>query len=123
MTDQDLAIGEIAKACRINVSAVRYYCDVGLLTTSRRVGGQRRFSRDAIRRVEFIGWCQEAGFTLDEIRGIFNEDSGRWRSVVDSKLRELHDRRRRLDETIELLAEIRRCGCEAVDRCELLLRC
>jgi DNA-binding transcriptional MerR regulator len=123
VSDTDLAIGEIAQACHIKVSAVRYYVDVGLLSISRRVGGKRRFPPAAIARVEFIRRCQESGFTLDEIGGILNEDSGRWRSVVDAKLLELRDRRQRLDETIEVLTEIRTCGCAAVDQCDSFLRC
>lgn len=123
MSDTDLAIGEIADACRVKVSAVRYYSDVGLLPVSRRVGGKRRFPRTAIARVEFIRRCQESGFTLDEISRILDDDSGEWRSTVDAKVIELRDRRKRLDETIELLTEIRTCGCTAVDECEVLLRC
>jgi MerR family redox-sensitive transcriptional activator SoxR len=119
----DLAIGEIATACQIKVSAVRYYSDVGLLSISRRVGGKRRFPPAAIARVEFIRRCQESGFTLDEIGGILNENPGRWRSAVDAKLIELRDRRQRLDETIHLLTEIRACGCATVDQCESFLRC
>lgn len=74
--------------------------------------------RPAIARVEFIRRCQESGFTLVEISGILDEDSGQWRSTVDAKLIELRDRRQRLDETIEMLIEIRACGCAAVDQCE-----
>jgi DNA-binding transcriptional MerR regulator len=123
VSDTDLTIGQIADACRIKVSAVRYYSDVGLLPISRRVGGKRRFARTAIARVEFIRRCQESGFTLDEISGILDEDSGQWRRAVDAKVIELCDRRRRLDETIELLTEIRACGCAAVDQCEWFPRC
>jgi len=117
----DLAIGEIAEACRVKVSAVRYYSDVGLLSISRRVGGKRRFPPAAIARVQFIRRCQESGFTLDEISGILNEDSGRWRDAVDTKLIELRVRRQHLDETIDLLTEIRACGCAAVDHCDSFL--
>ncbi|MGB3737419.1 MAG: MerR family transcriptional regulator, partial [Ilumatobacter sp.] len=73
MSDTDIAIGEIAEACHITVSAVRYYADVGLLSVSRRVGGKRRFAPNAIARVEFIQHCQESGFTLGEIGGILDE--------------------------------------------------
>ena len=76
----------------------------------------------AIARVEFIRRCQESGFSLDEIGGILNEDSDQWRTAVDAKLAELRDRRQRLDETIELLTEIRSCGCVAVDQCESFLQ-
>lgn len=41
MTDADLAIGEIAQACRINVSAVRYYSDVLLLPVTRSLPRRR----------------------------------------------------------------------------------
>lgn len=123
MSDTDLAIGEVADACRIAVSAVRYYADVDLLTITRRVGGTRRFPLTAIARVEFIRRCQESGFTLDEIRGILDEDSGHWRGAVDAKLIELRNRRQRLDATIELLTEVRDCGCVAIDQCMRFAPC
>ena len=122
MSDTDIAIGEIAKACRVQVSTVRYYSDFGLLPVSRRIGGKRHFALTAIARVEFIRRCQESGFSLDEIGGILDEDSDQWRTAVDAKLAELRDRRQRLDETIELLTEIRSCGCVAVDQCESFLQ-
>ena len=122
MNESDRSIGEVADACRLNVSAIRYYSDVGLLPVSRRVGGKRRFAPTAIARVRFIRRCQDAGFTLDEIRSILDEDSGQWRSVVEAKLEELRDRRRRLTETIDLLGEIRSCGCAVVERCERFTR-
>ena len=123
MSDTDIAIGEIAAACRVAVSTVRYYSDVGLVPVSRRIGGKRRFESSAIARVEFIRRCQESGFSLDEIGGILDQDSNQWRSAVDAKLTELRDRRRRLDETIALLTEVRACGCVAVDQCESFLPC
>ena len=123
MSDTDIAIGEIAAACRVAVSTVRYYSDVGLVPVSRRIGGKRRFAPSAIGRVEFIRRCQESGFSLDEIGGILDPDSDDWRSAVDAKLTELRDRRRRLDETIALLTEVCACGCVAVDQCDSLRPC
>lgn len=118
MTVDELAIGEVAAACGTQVSAVRYYSDLGLLPVGRRVGGKRRFPPTAIARVQFIRRCRTAGFSLDEIGDILGDDPGRWRNTVDSKLVELHEQRRHLDETIALLSEIRSCGCGAVDQCQ-----
>ncbi len=120
MSDPDLAIGQVAGACGATVSAVRYYADLGLLPVSRRVGGKRRFAPTAIARVGFIRRCRSAGFTLDEINGILDDDPGRWRAAVDAKVIELAEQRRHLDETIALLTEIRSCDCTVVDECEAL---
>ena len=119
----DLAVGDVASASGMTVSAVRYYADLGLLPLTGRVGGKRRFESTAIPRVEFIRRCRDAGFTLAEIGGILDDNSNQWRAAVDAKLTELHEQRQHLDDTIELLTEIRSCGCSVVDQCETFPGC
>lgn len=117
MTAELLTIGQVATSTGLAVSAVRYYDEIGLIKTATRVGGKRRFRPDIIGRVSFIQRAQEAGFSLDEIRAILDDTAGDWRDLVDSKLRELVRRRADLDAMIEMLKEIRTCGCEVVAKC------
>ncbi len=112
-----LPIGEVARSTGLAVSAVRYYDEIGVITASARVGGKRRFDPDTVGRVSFIRRAQEAGFSLDEIRMILDETQGGWHGLVEDKLTELSERRDRLDTMIDMLAEIRDCGCDAVSNC------
>jgi MerR family transcriptional regulator, redox-sensitive transcriptional activator SoxR len=43
-----MKIGELAGRSGLNPSAIRYYEKKGLLSTPHRVGGQRRYSSDAL---------------------------------------------------------------------------
>jgi DNA-binding transcriptional MerR regulator len=115
-TSNLLAIGEVADSAGISVSAVRYYDDVGLVGPTTRVGGKRRFATDTIARVNFIRHAQDAGFTLDQIRDILNEEQG-WRNLLDDKIAEIAERRARLDTMAAMLQEMRDCGCGAVLTC------
>ena len=115
-----LPIGEVAKNSGISVSAVRYYEEIGVISSAARVGGKRRFDQATIGRVSFIRRAQEAGFSLEEIGTILDDETGIWRVLVDDKLIELIERRDRLDTMISMLAEIRECGCGAVAACPLV---
>jgi hypothetical protein len=60
-----LAIGEVARSAGVTVSAVRYYDEIGVISAATRVGGKRRFDRDAVGRVSFIKRSQQAGLRSD----------------------------------------------------------
>src|SRR5215211_1828504 len=67
--DQWLTIGALSERTGVAPSALRYYESVGLLHAERTAGGQRRYPRDALRRVSFLRVAQQIGLSLDEIRG------------------------------------------------------
>lgn len=115
-----LPIGEVARSTGIAVSAVRYYEEIGVISSSARVGGERRFDPKTIGRVSFIRQAQEVGFSLEDIATILDDETGAWRGLVDDKLLELAERRDRLDTMIAMLSEIRACGCGAVASCPLV---
>lgn len=117
MSDQLLTIGEVAATVGLAVSAVRYYDEIGLIDTTSRVGGQRRFDPETVGRLNFVRRAQEAGFSLEEIHLILHDTAGGWRELVDAKLAELHERRDRLDTMISMLTEIQSCGCHVVATC------
>jgi DNA-binding transcriptional MerR regulator len=112
-----LSIGTVAERTGLTVSAVRYYDEIGVITSIGRVGGKRRFSESTVGRVNFIRRSRDAGFSLDEIRGILDDTQGGWRTIVDDKIVELTQRRRELDEMLVLLSEVRDCGCDIVATC------
>ena len=49
---------------------------------------------------------------------MLDDTEGTWREIVDAKLVELAQRRDQLSELIELLREVRTCGCEIVATCD-----
>jgi len=112
-----LPIGEVAETTGIAVSALRYYEEIGVISSAARVGGKRRFDPATIGRVSFIQRAKEAGFSLEEIGTILDDETGTWRVLVDDKLIELTKRKDRLETMISMLAEIRECGCGAVASC------
>ncbi len=112
-----LPIGEVAETTGIAVSALRYYEEIGVISSTARVGGKRRFDPATIGRVSFIQRAKEAGFSLEEIGTILDDETGSWRVLVDDKLIELTERKDRLETMISMLAEIRECGCGAVASC------
>jgi MerR family transcriptional regulator, redox-sensitive transcriptional activator SoxR len=112
-----LPIGAVAERTGLAVSAVRYYDEIGVISAAERVGGKRRFTEATVGRVNFIRRSQDAGFSLDEIRTILDDTRGDWRTVVSEKIDELTARRRELDETLDMLTEMRECGCDVVATC------
>lgn len=112
-----LPIGAIAERTGLTVSTIRYYDEIGVIDSTERVGGKRRFAESTVGRVEFIRRARRAGFSLDEIRAILDDTRGDWRAIVDTKIVDLNDRRRELDGMLALLSEVRDCGCDVVATC------
>lgn len=64
-----LTIGELSRSTGTNVSTIRYYEQMGLLTHSgRSQGNQRRYSEDEKDRLAFIRQARELGITIEAIR-------------------------------------------------------
>ena len=66
--DSELTIGALSERSGVAASALRFYEAEGLIHATRTAGGQRRYSRDTLRRVSFIRVAQQVGLRLDEIR-------------------------------------------------------
>ena len=126
MLDLELAIGEVAERSGLAVSAIRFYEDKGLISSTRTAGAQRRFRRDVLRRLAFIQAAQRVGLSLDEIGAAMATlpgDSGptgpewkalsaSWRPLLDERIALLESLRDQLDHCIG-------CGCLSLERCKL----
>lgn len=64
-------ISELAKRSGLRASALRYYEEKGLITSIGRAGLKRTFAPAVLEQVSLIALGQAAGFSLDEIRGMF----------------------------------------------------
>src|SRR6478609_1003619 len=84
-----MSIGEVARRSGVAATTLRFYEDEGLLRTPDRVGGRRRYAESVLTRLEVIGLCKAAGFSLDEIGVLLADDvPGRpaSHSLAESKL-------------------------------------
>src|ERR687883_1712033 len=121
-----LTIGELARRAGVAPSALRYYEQLGLLTSSRTASGQRRFERNMLRRVAFVRAAQNVGLSLDEIaQALGTLPDGRTPTKADWA-RLSRGWQARLDEQIAALQALRDglgtcigCGCLSLRRCAL----
>lgn len=68
-----LTIGELSRATGTNISTIRYYEQMGLLThASRSVGNQRRYTSLEQDRLMFIRHARELGLTVEAIRELID---------------------------------------------------
>ena len=126
MSAHDLTIGAVSERTGVATSALRFYEAEGLLHARRTGGGQRRFPRDALRRVSFIRVAQQVGLTLDEIRDALASLPERRTPTEQDWQRLSRSWRPRLDAQIALLERLRDkldgcigCGCLSLHACRL----
>jgi MerR family redox-sensitive transcriptional activator SoxR len=110
----------------VATSALRFYEAEGLLHAARTDGGQRRYARDALRRVSFIRVAQQVGLSLSEIADVlaslpdgrtpnqrdWERLSNSWRPRLDEQIATLERLRDKLDGCIG-------CGCLTLKVCAL----
>ena len=87
-----LGIGELGRQTGLATSALRYYERVGLLVPDGRAKGRRYYRSESAERVALIRLCQDAGFTLAEVRAFVAAGSRRhpsWKRLMEAKLLEL----------------------------------
>jgi MerR family transcriptional regulator, redox-sensitive transcriptional activator SoxR len=123
---EELTVGQLAARSGVAVSALHFYEAKGLIHSRRTAGNQRRYPRDALRRVAFIRVAQRLGISLASIgdalarlpdeRTPTHKDwaqlSAAWRSELDARIDQLQKLRDDLSECIG-------CGCLSLDRCRL----
>jgi MerR family transcriptional regulator, redox-sensitive transcriptional activator SoxR len=128
MSEATLSIGEVASEAGVSVSAIRFYERRGLLPEPERVGGQRRYTDAAVRRLGIIAAAKRAGFSLDEV-GLLLASTDRG-APVHEQLRALASRRLpQVEAQIERAQGMRdrlfaasECGCDTLDACALFER-
>lgn len=90
-----LTIGEVARQAGVRPSTLRYYESIGLIPEPVRISGQRRYDAGVLQRLEIIHTAQQAGFTLAELRVLFDDvlnagnTPARWHDLIQRKHHEL----------------------------------
>lgn len=69
-----LDIAEVARCSGMAASKLRFYEERGLIASIGRRGLKRLFDPDVLDRLSLITLARTAGFSLDEIGGMFGED-------------------------------------------------
>ncbi|GGQ22952.1 redox-sensitive transcriptional activator SoxR [Streptomyces roseolilacinus] len=122
----ELTVGQLSARSGAAVSALHFYESKGLISSRRTSGNQRRYSRDALRRVAFVRAAQRVGIPLATIRQALaelpeertptREDWARlsqtWRAELDVRIQQLARLRDHLTDCIG-------CGCLSLDTCVL----
>ena len=122
----ELTVGELSERSGVAPSALRYYEELGLITSRRTAGNQRRYERGMLRRVSFVRAAQAVGLSLDEIsealatlpgdrtptKRDWTRLSAGWRGILDARIERLERLRDRLDGCIG-------CGCLSLRSCAL----
>ena len=124
----EMTIGELAERAGFAASTIRYYEEVKLLPRPARASGRRVFDEATLDRLLVIAFAKEAGFSLREIRQLFDGFANdtpagvRWQKLATAKLEELEALAARIDAMKQLLREALRCGCVELDACGKLFR-
>jgi MerR family transcriptional regulator, redox-sensitive transcriptional activator SoxR len=126
---EELTIGTVAQRAGIRSSAIRYYESVQILPAPQRINGRRRYDTSVFDRLAIIKMAQQAGFTVSEIRTLFNgyatetPASMRWQELARQKLVEVDAQMHRIEAIKRLLEEkLLRCRCLTLDECAQYIR-
>ena len=127
MTEQ-LSIGEVAQRAGVSVPTLRYYESLGLITSRRTSGNQRRYARSVLRRLAVVHAAQRVGVGLDDVcralAAIAPDPehaptkrewvvlSRRWRPLLEARIRELEQVRDGLSMCVG-------CGCMTMRQCAI----
>jgi DNA-binding transcriptional MerR regulator len=115
-----LTIGQLSEATGVPSSTIRFWERKGLLPTAERRGGQRRYTDTAVTQVATLLLCQEAGFTLAEVREIEDELATRtdtWRDFIRAKVADIERDQARLAHAKTLLEHALECRHEVLGEC------
>lgn len=66
-----LDIGEVCEKAGLRPSALRYYEEIGLISSISRNGLRRQFAPEIVTQLTLISMGKSAGFSLDDIAGMF----------------------------------------------------
>jgi DNA-binding transcriptional MerR regulator len=105
-----LTIGEMSQRAGVPTSTIRYYERRDLILPDARQSGQRRYRMETLRRLVFVGMLQDAGLSLDDIRGILCAATiDQWKALAQRRLDALDQDIARLSHSREILAAALNC--------------
>ncbi|WP_324649820.1 redox-sensitive transcriptional activator SoxR [Georgenia sp. H159] len=122
-----LSVGEVSRRTGVAVSALHYYEALGLITSTRTGGNQRRYARHMLRRISLIVVAKRLGIPLTDVQDVFTTlpldrapTLRDWRRVSTLWHDRLERRRQELDRLEAELTGCIGCGCLSLRACRLL---
>jgi DNA-binding transcriptional MerR regulator len=97
-----LDIGLLSERSGVPASTLRYYDEIGLIESLGRRGLRRQFGPEALTQLALISLGKAAGFSLEEIKGMFGKDGS-----PELPRAALHARADKLDLQIRKLTTLR----------------
>lgn len=117
-------IGEVTRRSGLPASTLRFYEEKGLIAPVGRRGLRRVYDAAVLERLALIALARGAGFSLDEIRGMFDAD-GRPRidrQMLTAKADELEATIRRLRAILTSLRHAAACPARTHMECPTFRR-
>lgn len=122
----ELTVGELAARSGLAVSALHFYEAKSLITSWRNSANQRRYPREALRRVAIVKVAQRLGLPLASIKSAL-DGLPKGRTPTEQDWRKLSARwRDELERRIVTLTRLRDqltgcigCGCLSMHQCPL----
>ncbi|MFD6110448.1 redox-sensitive transcriptional activator SoxR [Streptomyces yangpuensis] len=122
----ELTVGQLSARSGAAVSALHFYESKGLISSRRTSGNQRRYTRDALRRVAFVRAAQRVGIPLASIREALAQlpeertpNREDWARLSEAWRAELDERIGRLARLRDHLTDCIGCGCLSMETCAL----
>ncbi len=116
-----ITIGSLAKQTGFNVSAIRYYEEVGLIPpAARRPSGHRVYGTQAQETLSLIRRCRAFGFSIEETRALVSLESSRDKDCIEARdIAQLHldSVRAKLTELHALENSLAKFVCACTEQC------
>lgn len=114
-----LDIGVLAERSGVPASTLRYYEEIGLIESVARRGLRRQFEAQTLTQLAVIALGKTAGFSLDEIRGMFGKDGAPAlpRAALHERADQLEQQIRELTTLRNALRHVAECKAESHMAC------
>lgn len=111
-------IGEVSKKSGLSTSALRYYEEIGLLSSNGRNGLRRQYHSDVLEKLALITLAKQAGFSLEELNTLFKSQK---KVLLDKS--QLKKKALEIDKKIKRMEAVRdgllhACNCKAPSHLE-----
>ncbi|WP_332685906.1 helix-turn-helix domain-containing protein [Devosia sp.] len=119
-----LDIGQVSEKAGISPSALRYYEEIALISSVARKGLRRQFTPDVLLQLALISMGKSAGFSLDEISGMFGQNGQPElpRPVLHQKANDIDRQIRRLSALRDTLHHVADCPAKSHLECPTFRR-
>ena len=118
-----LDIAEVAAKSGVQPSALRFYEEAGLIAPVARHGLRRQYDRDVLMQLKLIAMGKSAGFSLEDIAGMFGRDGLQLpRPVMHQRADEIDRQVRELTSLSILLRHVAECRAPSHLECPTFRR-